>query len=458
MNNSHLPSSLLTKRWLLPVVIALGIATAVAIVKSRPPMVHQEPDDSGVKVGVIPVRTYEVKPEVVGYGEVAPDVLLDLRAEVSGKVTYVHPQLRKGAVLPSGTLVLTIDAKDYQLALKQAEATLAQSQANLDELTLALEDARINLNLAREKMEISEKELQRNAALLKKGSISKSTYDSQRTALIQQQQEVQNLENQVKTLPVNIRVQDAQIQKSQAEVETQLRNLDRTNITLPFTARITALNTEENQYVSLGSSLFSAQTIDRVKVNAQFALDDFRLLANSFGEISIQEDSITWNGLPQSQSLFDQLALTASVRLVGVEDNIWPGKVEQISNNLDPSSRTIGATVAVADPYKNIKPGVKPPLVEGMYTEVHLRGKPVPYQVVPRSAVHEGQVYVVTSDNQLQRISLKGYVQGDMLLLENALAPELKVVTTDLFPAIDGMKLSPYDDTKTEQMIQQWVQ
>ncbi|WP_020405449.1 efflux RND transporter periplasmic adaptor subunit [Hahella ganghwensis] len=455
---TQITRSLLSKRWLLPVVVIAGIACAVLIIKSRPPMVHQSPEESGVKVGYVPVETYQVNPEIVGYGEVSPDVLLDLRAEVSGKVTYVHPQLRKGAVLPEQTLVIQIDNQDYQLALKQAESTLAQSQANLDELQLALEDAHINLKLAKEKLAISEKEHQRNEALLHKGSISKSNYDAQRTALIQQQQEVQNLQNQVKTLPVNIRVQEAQIEKSRAEVDTQVRNLERTEIRLPFTARITSLNTEENQYVALGSSLFAAQTIDRVQINAQFALDDFRLLATSFGEFSIQKDAITWNGLPKTASFIDQLSLSAQVSLAGVEGSNWTGKVTQISNNLDPSSRTLGATVVVEDPYKDIKPGIKPPLVEGMYTEVRLTGRPVPYQVIPRSAIHEGQVYTVTPDNRLQRVPLKGFKQDKMLLLKDALDPSLKIITTDLFPAVEGMKLNPYQDTSATQVIQQWVQ
>ncbi|WP_315982108.1 hypothetical protein [Aliamphritea spongicola] len=70
-------------------------------------------------VTTLQVAEYEVRPTVTGYGEVEPDILLDVRAEVAGKVVYVHPQLKQGVLLPAGTLVVQIDDSDYVLALKK---------------------------------------------------------------------------------------------------------------------------------------------------------------------------------------------------------------------------------------------------------------------------------------------------------------------------------------------------
>ena len=453
------------KRWLFPAAIITGVLIAVLIVKSRPPMEHQEEVSAGPSAGIIVLEQHQVKPSIVGFGEVVPETLLEHRSEVSGKVIYVHPQLRKGAVLPANTLVIQIDDQDYQLALTQANATLVQSQANLDELNLSLQDARINLKLVEDKLAIARKELDRNAELLKKGSVSKSAYENQRSALLQQQQEVQNLSNEVQTLPLQIKVQEAQIAKSEAEVETQKRNLARTQIRLPFTGRISAVNTEENQYVSLGTTLYAAQTIDKIQINAQFSLEDFRLLASSFGEINIENSAITLEGEQQATNFVEQFGLEARVKLVGIDGPGWNGRVEQISNNLDPASRTLGVTITVDDPYKNIQPGIKPPLVEGMYTEVQLRGRAMPFLVLPRSALHEGQVYLADSSNRLHRQPVRGYAQDAMLLMEppqlsvdTPLQPGQQLITTDLFPAIEGMQLSTYPDTAGQQAITQWVQ
>lgn len=103
------------------------------------------------------------------------------------------------------------------------------------------------------------------------------------------------------------------------------------------------------------------------------------------------------------QETIDRLGLSARVQLTGDFDTSWQGRVEQISNNLDPSSRTLGVTVVVDNPYQNVEPGVRPPLIEGMYTEVRLMGSAQHYLVIPRDAVHEGEVFIVDASSRLQR-------------------------------------------------------
>lgn len=456
---SDSPAATSQKRWLLPVMIGLGLLIALVIKHTRPVMEHQATDLSqGADVATITVSAYPVKPTVTGYGEVIPDTLLDLRAEISGRVTYVHPQLRKGAVLPKGTLVLRIDDQDYQLALRQADASLAQNEAKLEELTLTLQDAAVNLQLAKDKLAINQKEMDRNQSLLQKGSISQSSYDAQLKALLQQKQEVQNLASQVSTLPMQVKVQEAQIERAKADIATQQRNLARTEIHLPFNARITRLNTEENQFVSLGTSLFSAQTMDKVLVNAQFPLEHFRRLISGINQVRINAEMLIANGDSATNHIVDQLGLQASVRLVGSDGAIWQGKVEQISNNLDPSSRTLGATIGIEEPYKDIVPGVKPPLVEGMYTEVQLRAPASTFMVVPRAALNGNEAYLVGDDNRLKRVTLSGITQGDMLLLASGLTVGQKLVTSDLFPAVEGMLLAPHEDTETASVIRRWLE
>lgn len=450
--------SWLEKRWMFVAAIFLGIGIAAIIKKTGPVMEHSPPLRQGVEVATIELKPYEIHPTITGYGEVMPDTVLDSRAEVSGRVTYVHPQLRKGAVLPAGTLVVRIDDRDYQLAQSQAEAALAQSKASLTELQLTLEDARIKLQLAQEKQRLAEQELERKGALLKKGSVSQSVYDTERAALLQQKQEVQNLANQVATLPLQINVQEAQIDKSTAELTTQTRNLERTQIRLPFDARITSLNTEENQFVSQGGALFSAQTIDKVLVNAQFPLEHFRQLIRATPKVNLNPEDLMANGDSATNTLIAQLGLEARVRLVSVAGAEWTGRVEQISNNLDPASRTLGVTIGVDAPYKDIVPGAKPPLVEGMYAEIRLSAPKTSYLVVPRSAINEGVAYLVDSAHKLHRVAISGFAQNEMLLVHSGLEAGQTLVTSDLFPAVEGMLLNPYVDEGFPLRLAQWLE
>ena len=385
-----------------------------------------------------------------------PDILLDAKSEISGKVVYVHPQLRMGNILPKDTVVIRIDDNDYRLALKQAEADLAVSKANLKEMKLNLKDTQADLKLAKNKLAIATKDLDRNEKLLKKGSISQTAMGAQQTIVLQLKQEVQSLTNQLETLPAQLEVQEAKIVISQASVETQQRNLERAVIKLPFNARVTSLSVEENQFVSQGASLFSAQTINKVLINAQFPLEQFRILAKGFNRNQTMLEDAFKNG--NTDELFSRLGLSAKVKLAGDKLTLWDAKVERISGNLDPASRTLGVIVSVDKPYSNIKPGIKPPLMQGMYTEVILQGNPKEYFVVPRDALHEKQLFLVDENSRLKRIDVTAEAQGNMLLLERGLTSGEQVITSDVFPAVAGMKLKAMPDNAKQQQIVEWLE
>ncbi|UZE96377.1 efflux RND transporter periplasmic adaptor subunit [Alkalimarinus alittae] len=322
-------------------------------------------------------------------------------------------------------------------------------------MKLNLNDTQVNLELAKEKLGIATKDLRRNEQLLKNGSISPTAIGAQQTIVLQLKQEVQSLTNRLETLPSQLDVQEARIIISQATVETQRRNLERAVIKLPFNARITGLSVEENQFVGQGALLFSAQTINKVLINAQFQLEQFRILARGFKDSTLLEEAFESG---DSQALFSRLGLSAKVRIAGDNFITWDAKVERVSGNLDPASRTLGVIVSVDEPYKNIRPGIKPPLMQGMYTEVILFGNPKQYFVAPRDALHEKQVFLVDQNNQLKRIDIKSEAQGDMLLIENGLNVGDKIITSDLFPAVTGMKLQPTPDDAKQRQIVDWLE
>ncbi|MEH6652222.1 MAG: hypothetical protein V7707_19540 [Motiliproteus sp.] len=446
--------------WALPLVVLLGVVIAVVIVKTRPAMEHQPSTRLGVPVSTLTLQQHPVRPSMIGYGEVSPDVLLQMRAEVSGRVSFVHPKLRKGAILAAGTMVLKIEDNDYRLALKKANASLAQNRANLKEHHLSLQDAELNLELAQQKQKLSEAELSRFERLLAKGSVAQSAVDTQRTLLLQSRQEVQSLQNQLDAMPYNLEVIKAQIEIAESEVETQDRNLQRTEIRLPFDARITKLSTEANQYVGLNSELFSAQTIDKVLINAQFSLHQMQFLSRGFNLSTDAAQTLLVDN-NETDKLMKRLGLSARVRLVGNDQQtIWHASVERISSNLDPVSRTVGIILGVNNPYQDIKPGVKPPLIEGMYMEIELSGKALPYWVVPRNAVHQGAIYLVDAQQKLQRRTVTGYPQQQYLLLEPSIEfdDQTQLVTSDLFPAVDGMLLTPTPDSQSQQTLTTWLE
>ncbi len=463
----------LTKKraFLLALMVFVGIS--VVLVKLQPTMEHDDLAKKPVPVSVITLKPHMIAPTITGYGVVEPNVLLNVKLEVSGMVTYVHPKLRKGELIPQDTLVLTVDDRDYQLALQQAKADVAVTQANLRELDANVDDVKINLDLVRQKLTLSNNELIRKQKLLLKRSIAQSNVDSQKSAVIQLKQEVQSLKNQLDTLPAQRDVLVAKIEIAEASVETQRRNLQRTKIVMPFNGRITQLSVEENQFVAQGTSLFSTQTIDKVLINVQFPVERFHSLAKSMrapgesaGGLSFEKAVL----MIKTSAMFEMLGIEAEVRLPGAPNIRWPAKVERISDDLDPLTRTLGIMVSVENPYKDVEPGVRPPLIAQMYTEVVIRARPQLFYVIPRDALHEGSIYTLSNEQTLEgekttdkKVLLKkemtpDYQFGSIALFKNGLSEGQQIIVSDLFPAVNGMALHVTSDEVMEQSIQQWVE
>jgi len=446
----------LTQRRALPIVLVVCILIAIIIVKTRPAMQHEPKPDFISQVNIIEVQQYKVKPAIKGFGVVKPDILFEAKAEVSGKIVFLHPQLKDGAVFPKDTIVIRIEPDDYQSSLAQAKASTNYNLAKLNEVKVNIQNTRVELKLVNTKLELVKNDYLRIKELLERNLVSQSAADAKQTDVIRLQQELQNLKSKLRTLPQQQRSLEANLANTKAEALSKQRNLNRTTIQLPFNARISQLNVENNQYITQGSLLFSAQTTNKVLINAQFPLQQFRILARNF---QAEQDLIRQafqSGF--SSDLFTMLGLSAQVKLSGNLQASWQAKVERISSTVDEKTRTLGVFVSVDKPNTQIIPGMKPPLLEGMYAEVIIRGKAKDFIVIPRDALHEGELFIVTKDNKLQRRAIKPtMLLGNMALFEQGLEVGERLIVSDLFPAISGMSLEVSPDKRSEQGIINWV-
>jgi multidrug efflux pump subunit AcrA (membrane-fusion protein) len=447
----------LSKRIAFPVILISCILLAIVIVKSQSGMQHEPAASFITPVKTIEIQQFSLKPSITGFGIVEPDIQFEAKSEVAGKIVYVHPQLRNGATFAENSIVIRIEADDFQSSLQQAKADTAVNQAQLREVVVKLKNTQSDLKLAQQKLKLAQNDLNRAGELVKKKLVSQSNFEAQKSKVIQLQQEVQNLKSLLKTLPEQKASLQASLSNTQAAAQSKQRNLDRTTIRLPFNARISDLAVEENQYVSQGALLFTAQTTDKVLIDTQLPLEQFRILAKDFGDNQEQIREAFQRGF--SLDLLTQLGLTATVRLGDDFSALWDAKVERISSQLDPVIRTLGVIVSIDKPYAQIQPGIKPPLIDGMYTEVVIKGNPKKYFVIPRDALHEGELFLLTQQNTLQRRTLKpGKLQGSMALFETGLQVGEKLIVSDPFPAISGMSIKPSPNKNLQHSIALWVE
>jgi len=108
--------------------------------------------------------------------------------------------------------------------------------------------------------------------------------------------------------------------------------------------------------------------------------------------------------VPDIETIRRAMGITAKVRLPLEETHHieWEGQFSRTGESIDPNTGTLTFFVTVENPYANLVMGKKPPLITNMYVEVMLSGRPLTNRfVVPRSAVHNNQIYICREDNRL---------------------------------------------------------
>ncbi|MEM9410443.1 MAG: hypothetical protein AAGA30_04985, partial [Planctomycetota bacterium] len=91
----------------LPILVGLG-GLAFAINRQTPIKLKPESERSQ-KVRVLRIQPIDFTPSATGNGLSKPERVWDAVAEISGKVSNVHPSLRSGGLVSSDDVLLTID-------------------------------------------------------------------------------------------------------------------------------------------------------------------------------------------------------------------------------------------------------------------------------------------------------------------------------------------------------------
>ncbi|MEH6345793.1 MAG: hypothetical protein V7785_11950 [Bermanella sp.] len=437
--------SALKKKSALPKIVVMGLAIVAMAVWLKAKPAHQGIEHQPVLVEYINAKVQKNTPRVEGFGLIKPRVKFDGIAEVSGRIIFLNPQLIAGATLSKDTLLARIDDTDYQLALAQAQANIIIYQAQLTELKQNQNSVNKNLALVEKKIEIALREFKRKQNLRNQKSISESQLDNEQQQVLNLRQEKVSLQQQLDILPSQKQSLNAQLNSAIALSQQQQRNIDRTNITLPFSGRISAVKLEKDQFVSQGQLMFSAQGIEQVEIEAQFTLEQLR----PFIEMAIQ----TSGDRPiQLNSLIKDNRLRAQVELALTPGETWPAGVIAFREGLDLQSRTLGVLVRIEKPYENIIPGKRPPLLEGMQASVKLMANAIDTIAVPVSALHLDNIYLVGNDSSLNKISIKPklIMNSVALFSPQDLLPNSRIITSDLVPAIQGMHLSLQHNIKAQ--------
>jgi RND family efflux transporter MFP subunit len=434
------------RRLLILPPLAAGIALLAWQLCGREPPRQGEPGEIARAVRVIPIEPVDFVPRAVGFGFAEPGSVWSAVAQVAGNVVERNPDLEPGKLLNGGTLILRIDPADYQLAVVQIQAMVESVGAELSELAVREGNNRASLEIERRALALMVEDLERKRTLLGRGALSQSTVDEAERQWLAHRLRVQELENQINLIPAQRQVLAATLALNQAKLEEARLDLQRTELRVPFDARIAEVRVEENQFVNVGQVLATADSIDVAEVTAQVPIEQMAAIVRRDMDLS---------RLPAAEisEFAQQLGLVARVHLrSGPFRASWDARFDRVRPEIDPKTRTVGVVVAVDQPYRQAVPGRKPPLIKNMYVQVDLFGQPwIGRFVIPRVALHReaagARVYLAGDDDRLViRPVGEGLSQGDLVVIETGVAAGERLVVSDLVPAIAGMLLAPRVD------------
>ncbi|MEE9334433.1 MAG: hypothetical protein V3U65_10115 [Granulosicoccaceae bacterium] len=443
----------------LPLILGGAIAIVVMQVKSKPPIEHKEAKFPVKAVEVITVKQIPFRARAMAFGNVEPATILKVKSEVAGKLSYIHPKLKRGASLKKGTIVLRVEPTSFELSLNQSKAGLAGSQSSLAQLQTEEKSTNRALSISRKNLNVGLKELERIKTLWDTRVIARSTLDKEEQKVLSLRQQVQDIQGKLASYESRKAATRAQINQSKSQVDQSKDALGKTEVRLPFDARIGKVSIEKGEFVGAGGLLFEALGVQAIEITAQLPTKQFRPLIAGMGKRGEANTvSMNLNNPSSIQTALSTLNLEARVRLVGdsSDASVWDGQLIRLSESVDPTRDTLGLVIAVDKPYEGIIPGKRPPLLKGMYTSVELFSTARSSLVVPRKAVHQGRVYIATDENvlKIQPINIL-FLQGDMVVLDDekdaALAGK-KIIISDVIPVMEGLPLKaiPADDYENE--------
>ncbi|MBU0486107.1 MAG: efflux RND transporter periplasmic adaptor subunit [Proteobacteria bacterium] len=371
-------------------ILIIGVSVAWHLIKTKPQAKRKPPEKMQTLVRTTTLARVSTTLKITALGIVTPAQEVNLQAEVSGRVTALHPALKPGGIIKKDEIVIRIDDTDYQLNLQQKINKLEQAKADFQ-----LEEG--SQEVARQEWRL----------------ITEEGIDTGETS-----QELALRKPQLDKVLANIKT-------AENEIEQARISLARTELKAPFNGVVRQKN------VALGSQI-SAQSSIAVLAET----DTF------WAEISVPVDQLQWLTLPVGEKPGSPVTIYTN------GNTRHQGSLIKLLPDLDKDGLMARLLIAITDPL-GLK-STKTPLFLGSFIRAEIEGRRLEnvFQVPRAALVDYDKVLTVTAENtlHLQPVSVvwkntedvfidQGLSAGDKLIISNVPAP------------IEGMPLDLNGDT-----------
>lgn len=397
-------------RALLPILI-LGCAAGGAfwLIKTKPSPRKQKQKPTASVVKTLKVSAGPHKMMITAMGTVTPIEEVVLQPQVTGLVTWKHQNLTPGGIVHQGETLLHIDARNYEVALKQQEA--------------ALEKAKVQYQLEMSRAEVAAEEWQMmRGGQGAEGGDQRSEIGGRGAESGSRAKALALREPQLRAALANVYAASNALAKAELDVE-------RTAITAPFDSVVIDEFTDRGQLVSPQTRLVHLAGTEAFEVEASLPVKDLQRMQ--------WPDSNGKNG-PSATVLYD----------IGTKEPIqFKGRVTRVLSNLDNAARMAQILIRIDDPLKLSDPSAdtrKARLISGAYVKVIIEGLTLNNVIeLPEHTIREGnKAWVLTPDSCLDVRNVEVIrIQSGKALLKDCLSDGETIVTSHISTPVPGMKL-----------------
>ncbi|MCJ7493639.1 MAG: efflux RND transporter periplasmic adaptor subunit [Deltaproteobacteria bacterium] len=404
------------KRTIIVLVIlavaGLGAFRAAQVISAKKEDQKKGMMDQVPLVDVAPVTQGLIEEKIIRTGDIAPNAQVTIFSKVQGWVGKIN--VREGDLVKTGQVLVTLDSREAEAAVAQAQASLEAGRARLKQVQATSEETvQSQIQQTKANMELAQADLKRAQELQEKNFIARQQLDEARMKYNVAKANYDLALNSIrqKTWENDIALAEAQVNQAKATLELNKAQLANLIILSPMNGGIT------KRYVDPGTMVKDTTPI---------------LTLMDFTEMKMVVNVI------EREFIYLQKGQPVKITVTAFPDRVFTGRIEVITPALELQSRTAEIQISIPNPDFVLKPG--------MFgrAEVILRSNPqavlVPIQSL-FTEVDKDFVFVLKENKTFRRAVRKGVVRDTVVEILQGVSPGEQVVTAGHLSLKDGTQV-----------------
>lgn len=261
----------MTSRKLLKAIlplIAIGVSAAIAqyLINSQEGKKQPELKEKVWQVDVIQASRQSLAPGITLYGRVETQEQLQAAAPGAGIVEQI--KVRSGDTATKGDVLVTLDRRDFESQLIQANSEFEELQSEIIELKIRHASNQASLKTERELLQLAEDDVKRMRKLKNQNLGSDATLSEALNTLGRQQLSLQSRQLEVDSFPAKLQMlKSRQLQYGAKQRDAKLM-IERSEVFAPFDAIINSVPVSVGDRVAIGQTLISLYPVHSLEIRA----------------------------------------------------------------------------------------------------------------------------------------------------------------------------------------------